>query len=96
MPSCPQCGATFNPASHRQRFCASACQIKHANQRRASTRSGRRTGMTPTAPPQKFLQGRSGAQPVATAANLFGQWFVRVDGWLALGPMNKARAQGAC
>jgi hypothetical protein len=31
--------------------------------------------------------------PTAQTANLFGQWFVRVDGWLARGPMDQAKAQ---
>jgi hypothetical protein len=75
---CPQCGAAFSPATPRQRFCQSSCQIRNANQRRASTRGGRRA----------VAKG-----PTAQIANLFGQWFVRVDGWLALGPMDQAQAE---
>jgi hypothetical protein len=29
----------------------------------------------------------------AQTAQIFGQWFVRVDGWLAFGPMDQAKAQ---
>jgi hypothetical protein len=79
--TCPQCGATFDPARPRQRFCAPACQIQAANQRRSSTRNGRKAG---AARPSKL----------ATICQLFNQWFVRVDGWLALGPMTEALAQG--
>jgi hypothetical protein len=77
---CPHCGSIFDPARPRQRFCASSCQIQAANQRRASTRDGRRGGAVKST-------------PTATTAQLFGQWFVRIDGWLALGPMDQARAQ---
>jgi hypothetical protein len=83
---CPQCGTTFDPARPRQRFCQSSCQIKDANRRRASTRDGRRAVA-------KGAQPQAKPTPVAAIANLFGQWFVRVDGWLALGPMDQARAQ---
>lgn len=29
----------------------------------------------------------------ANAIQIFGQWFIRKDGWLALGPMDQAKAQ---
>jgi hypothetical protein len=83
---CTQCGATFDPARPRQRYCASSCQIQAANQRRASTRDGRRAVAVKSNP--TATEG-----PSAQIANLFGQWFLRVDGWLALGPMDQAKAQ---
>jgi hypothetical protein len=83
--TCPQCSAPFEPATPRQRWCTPKCQVQAANQRRASTRDGRKAGaVKPTAPK---------AVTEATIANLFGQWFVRVNGWLALGPMAQALAQ---
>jgi hypothetical protein len=86
---CPQCGASFDPAHPRQRFCVQVCQQKAANARRQTTREGRRAGApTSNAAPKVITKG-----PTAETANLFGQWFVRVDGWLALGPMDQAQAQ---
>jgi hypothetical protein len=92
MSQCPTCGSTFDPATPRQRFCSSAHQIKHANQRRATTRSGRvktpeatRVPSTVKTPPIDL--------PRATISQLFGQWFVRVDGWLAIGPLPQSQAQ---
>jgi hypothetical protein len=79
---CPQCGAAFNPATPRQKWCTSKCQVQSANARRQTTRAGRRDGLPKAVPANK-----------ATVANLLGQWFVRVDGWLALGPMSQAQAQ---
>jgi hypothetical protein len=83
---CPQCGASFQPARPRQRFCASSCQIKDANRRRASSREGRRAGVRLSAPAPEAHKG-------ANVVQIFGQSFVRVDGWLALGPMTEALAQ---
>jgi hypothetical protein len=95
---CPQCGITFNPASPRQRFCTPVCQIKQANRRRATTRSGR--VKTPEATRVPSTVKTLGAPPLpaidlprATISQLFGQWFVRVDGWLALGPLPQSQAQ---
>ena len=87
MPSCPVCGSAIISTPGRPRkFCQSSCQIKAANSRRATTRSGRlRTPEAITAPPT--------VKTPATAVQLLGQWFLRVDGWLAAGPMDQARAQ---
>jgi hypothetical protein len=44
MSACPQCGSVIIKAANRPRkFCSTPCQIKAANSRRASTRSGRKT-----------------------------------------------------
>jgi hypothetical protein len=77
---CPQCGVSFDPATPRQKWCTPKCQVQAANARRQTTREGRKARAT---------QPRT----TATIAQLLGHWFVRVDGWLALGPLTQAQAQ---
>ena len=81
MKDCPQCGVSFDPATPRQKWCAPKCQIKAANARRQTTRKGRSRAMPMT------------KEDRATIAQLFGSWFVRMDGWLAAGPMDRSQAQ---
>jgi predicted nucleic acid-binding Zn ribbon protein len=82
MPECPVCGSAIIATPGRPRkFCSSPCQIKAANARRQTTRAGRRA-----MPMTKENR--------ATVAQIFGSWFVRVNGQLAVGPMmNQLRAQ---
>jgi hypothetical protein len=81
MPSCPVCGSDIIATPGRPRkYCQSQCQIKAANAKRATTRAGRLV-----IPMTKEAR--------ATIAQIFGSWFVRVDGWLAAGPMDQAKAQ---
>jgi hypothetical protein len=85
MPACLQCYAEFpkptvRKGSRPRTYCSPKCQQKAANARRQTTRAGRR-------PMPMTKEDR------ATIAQLFGSWFVRVNGQLAVGPLPQAQAQ---
>jgi hypothetical protein len=107
--ACLQCKEDFTPGPRRgarpQAYCTPKCQVRAANARRASTRSGRGSGALRTAksvldssidlpnlstPPEAPTPH---ALSTATIAQLFGSWYVRVNGQLALGPLDQSRAQ---
>jgi hypothetical protein len=104
--NCAQCSSSLPPATRKggkaRTYCSPPCQIKAANSRRATTRSGR-VSVAPTTPksvsdssidlPILSTPPRATAPPLrATVAKLFGSWYVRVNGQLALGPMDQLRA----
>jgi hypothetical protein len=89
-------------------YCSAPCQIKAANSRRATTRVGRASGALRTpksvsdssidlpilsTPPKALQADEATAAPLrATVAKLFGSYYVRVNGQLALGPIDQLRA----
>jgi hypothetical protein len=118
LPACLQCTNDIPPAPRKggkpRTYCSAPCQIKAANARRATTRSGR-VSVAPTTPksvsdssidlpilstPPRALQAdeppippRATTPPLrATVAKLFGSYYVRVNGQLALGPIDQLRA----
>jgi hypothetical protein len=100
MSECPQCGEAIKAGPRRKTYCSVPCQIKAANSRRATTRSGRRSEApyTPKSGSEKPELPSDLSTPQralsATIAQLFGAWYVRVNGHLAVGPMmDQLRAQ---
>jgi hypothetical protein len=110
LPACLQCTNDIPPATRKggkaRTYCSPPCQIKAANSRRATTRSGRASedSRTPKSvsdssidlpilsTPPKALQADEAPTRTATVAKLFGSYYVRVNGQLALGPMDQLRA----
>jgi hypothetical protein len=106
LPACLQCTNDIPPATRKggkpRTYCSPPCQIKAANSRRATTRSGRVSVASRTPKPGSdspidlpilSTPPEATTPPLrATVAKLFGSYYVRVNGQLALGPMDQLRA----